>query len=268
MSLKIALLWIVLVAVIGFALGGSVVWSFQAPPKEWYQVFLDNADGWSVAIFSGLLVFVTWRLVTSTNKLWEAAERQIEVARSAAAAASENVDISRLSMVASDRAYVHYAGCRWISHRDVNDGTFFWSIRPQWTNSGNTPTREAHVHIRYELLDERLPADYDFAPNDQAVQTPATLPPKATIFSAHYNIKGEDLVAIREGRKHFYVWGIAHYRDVFPGTPNRITKFCSYAGRIAGNPLEGWDDKSNPVEILFLTYHRHNCSDEECESSN
>ena len=58
---------------IGAALAGSVVWSIQAPPPEWYHV--DHFADWFVAAFTGLLVLVTLFLVISTNKLWQSDER-------------------------------------------------------------------------------------------------------------------------------------------------------------------------------------------------
>lgn len=58
-----------------------------------------------------------------------------------AKAARDSADIAELSMVAGERAYVHFSGCRWISHGDIHDGHIFWSIRARWINAGNTPTR-------------------------------------------------------------------------------------------------------------------------------
>jgi hypothetical protein len=81
----------------------------------------------------------------------------------AAGAAQTSADIARMSMVASDRAYVHHNGCRWISHRNTRDGHIFWRIRPRWINSGNTPTRRLDVRIQYELLDQLLDNKYAFS---------------------------------------------------------------------------------------------------------
>lgn len=97
-----------------FALGGSFVWgslyeskpSYQTNPSKpegehvvahepgrpsvaskqphggdqegkWYKTFLDHTPDWFVAIFTALLTFVTYRLVLSTNRLWDAGERQM-----------------------------------------------------------------------------------------------------------------------------------------------------------------------------------------------
>jgi len=174
-------------------------------------------------------------------------------------------DIARDAMVASNRAYVHHHGCRWISHTHVADGHVFWRIRPQWINSGNTPTRKLNVYVRYEFRDDPLPENFAFATEQDANPMPATIAPKGVIESAPFDIDGSDLVAVRNGVKHFYVWGIARYNDVFTGNPQYITKFCVVASNITGDPLQPWHDTTNPVGIMFLTHGSHNCADEDCE---
>jgi hypothetical protein len=87
------------------------------------------------------------------------------------------------------------------------------------------------------------------------------------IASTVYDIVGKDLVAVSEGRKHFYVWGIAKYRDVFPDTPERITKFCCFIENVSGNPLKSYNTTTNPVDIRLPFYRKHNCADEDCKSN-
>lgn len=91
--------------ILGFALGGSFVWSFQpqAPGHHWYDIFTEHAPDWFVAAFTGLLAFITYRLVQSTNKLWEAGERQIIVAEKAANAAQASAEAASVSALYSSR---------------------------------------------------------------------------------------------------------------------------------------------------------------------
>jgi hypothetical protein len=186
-----------------------------------------------------------------------------DAAKEGAHAARDSTDTAKLSMVASQRAYVHHNGMRWISHRDITDGSTFWRLRPQWINSGNTPTRALHVYVKYELRDTLLPDSFGFVPTEP-INAPAMLAPHSIIESGHYNIEAEDLIAIREGKKFLYVWGLAKYRDVFPGTVEHITKFCVYASNITGDPLLQWNNDTNPMEILFPHYQQYNCADEDC----
>jgi len=42
--------------------------------------FMDHNEGFFVGLFTAALFFATWRLWLSTNKLWEAGEKQLEIA--------------------------------------------------------------------------------------------------------------------------------------------------------------------------------------------
>jgi hypothetical protein len=189
-----------------------------------------------------------------------------DAAKDGARAARDSADTAKISMVASDRAYVHHNEFRWISHKNIGDGQIFWRIRPRWINSGNTPTRRLRVYVHYEPRDDELPKDYKFVPG-KVEFVPTTIAPKGELESGHRDITGADLVAISRGEKHLYVWGTASYRDVFPGTSEHITKFCVYAANVSGDPLRHWHAKSNPLEIMFRTYGWHNCADEDCEGN-
>jgi hypothetical protein len=213
-------------------------------------------------IQAGLFV---WQLVYMRKGLVDAKVAS-DAAKDAAKAARESVDIGKTSMISGDRAYVHFAGCRWISHKLEGTERVFWRIRPTWINSGNTPTRKLYVYVYYEILDEPMQVDHAFTPAEHK-RVPATIPPKGQIESGPRDFFGDDLIDVKEGKKHLYVWGIATYRDVFPDTADHITKFCVVATNITGNPLEPWDDKSNIFNIAFTNYDRHNCADEDCDEN-
>jgi hypothetical protein len=231
------------------------------------------------------LTVATWILAFATGLLFIAAAFQVglfwwqlrlireslvdtklaaEAAKEGADATRDSADISRLAMIASDRAYVHHAGISWVSHHQLSDGRIFWSIRPQWFNAGNTPARQLTVWVEYELRPDPLPDEFVFVPPIEQKLIAGGIPPQGRIGSAHRNVWGDDLAAVREGTRYFYVWGVVRYRDVFPGTPERITKFCAVLAQIYGNPLLSFDAKDNPVELIFNAYHRHNCADEDC----
>jgi len=184
-------------------------------------------------------------------------------ARDGARAARDSADVSKIAMVAGERAYVHHAGCRAISHLNPANATVFWRIRPLWTNAGNTPARKAEIYAHYELRDSPLPPEYAFTRQELPL-TETMIAAGAVIESGPRDISGQELLDIAAGRKFFYIWGIARYRDVFPETPERVTKFCVQALTITGNPMVGWDANNNPLEIVFIGFHRHYCMDEDC----
>ena len=208
-------------------------------------------SNWAQVIVAGIGLFIVWRTL-------KAVERQ-------AIAAVDSTGIAKLSMVASDRAYVHFSGCRWVSHTHIDDSHIFWRIRVRWINGGNTPTRGLKIYGHFDLRDDELPRDYQFAPDQKVKLTQATIAPSGVIESGGWDIKGTDLAAISQGNKHLYVWGRAVYRDVFPETQEHITKFCVVATNLTGDPLKPWDANTNPFDIAFAIYRQHNCADEDCD---
>jgi hypothetical protein len=88
---------------------------------SWVDYFLDHLPDWFVAVFTGFLVYVTNRLVKSTNKLWEAGEKQIAAARAAA-------DAATVTAFTPDDGLVLGCACR---------STITWATT---TAPANTPT--------------------------------------------------------------------------------------------------------------------------------
>jgi hypothetical protein len=185
-------------------------------------------------------------------------------ATASAKASRESVDIAKVSMIASDRAYVHHAGIRHISH-PLPDGSIFWRLRPLWRNSGNTPTRGLRVLIHYELRDDPLPDDHIFEFPWSVPAPPALLYPGGLIGSTTMDILGSDLADVAIGNKHLYVFGKATYRSVFVEPDEHVTRFCVKAENITGDPNKPWDEKL-PFAIDFIMFSRYNCADDDCDS--
>ena len=231
---------------------------------------LSDFTGW-LAIFTAALVLgafaqvgLFWWQLRLIRESLEDAKIAAEAAKEGAKAARDSADISKLSMVASNRAYVHFDGMRWNSHFSPSDNRFWWNIRPRWINSGNTPTRQLRVYVAYEFRDDQSDDDFAFTVPSDVTLVPGMVYPKGSVESANYTSWGSDLVEVQEGRKHLFVWGVAKYHDVFPGTAEHVTKFCVHARRITGDPLQAFDKDNNIVDIVFASYRRHNCADEDC----
>jgi hypothetical protein len=197
----------------------------------------------------------------------EAARDGAQAATDGAKASRESAEIARLTMISQDRAYIHHQSYRWISHFNSGTNKYFWRIHPIWINSGNTPPRNLFLFVQYEYGNTPLPKDFGFDVPVDVERTPSTIAPKGTIESSYYDITGDDLIGVRDGEMFLYVWGIARYRDVFPETASRITKFCHFVRTVTGDPLKGWHAETNPVEIVFGHYHQNNCTDEDCEET-
>ncbi|WP_298245725.1 hypothetical protein [uncultured Bradyrhizobium sp.] len=214
-----------------------------------------------VGLGQALLFFVQLRFM---RKGMEDATNAANAAREGATAARDSADVSKLALIAGERAYVHYSGCRFISHRSRVDGSVFWRLRPVWINAGKTPARRVKVYWRYELLDGALPDDYPFVVPEDTSAPEAMIAAGGRIESAGSDIDGQTLSSVSEGRKHLYVWGVATYRDVFPDTPLRVTKFCVFAHNLTGDPTIEWNESTNPFDMPLGTLNRNNCMDDDC----
>jgi hypothetical protein len=86
MLMRSIIVWAALAGLLGFSLGGSLVWSLQETKlaNHGYETIFDHMPEWFVAVFTGLLTVVTFLLVRSTNRLWKAGERQLGLARDTA----------------------------------------------------------------------------------------------------------------------------------------------------------------------------------------
>ena len=249
----------------------------------WFWELIESHDKVVVAISTIVIAIFTVILGWSTVRLWMATDAMLQeakntglrqtadmqasiaAAKAAADAAKDSAETSRTSMIAGDRAYVHFNGCRNISHpSDQIGGPLIWRIRPGWINSGNTPTRNLRIYVKYEILSEPLPLDYQFTPVFSGDYT-ATIAPRSLFESTSYDLLGTDLTAVKNGSKLIYVWGVANYNDVFPDTPDRTTKFCIRAANVTGNPNVEYGT-GNAVEIDWMIYGRHNCADDECDT--
>jgi hypothetical protein len=91
------------------------------------------------------------------------------------------------------------------------------------------------------------------------------LGPKASdVSTSQPTVTLQDFQAIKDGRKHLYVWGWITYNDVFKDTPLHITMVC-YEVNVTGEPL--LQGKQGMTMLTPLTKcEKHNCADEECDS--
>jgi len=132
-----------------------------------------------------------------------------------------------------------------------------WSFRPVWENSGETHTKNMTIHTDHELRDSRLPLNFAFRDNQNAHGVMLLGPKAAQAGGATREFTTSELLEVQSGKRFLYVWGWVKYNDIFPGTPNRITRFCGQV-IVSGDPA-----KSSAV----FTYPIHpagNCADDEC----
>lgn len=269
MPKKIALAWVLLAAALGFAIGGTFVsWHSSEPAprthdsrqpaktedqdrrpgegptkpladrhhqkgqgeQHWYDTFLDHTPDWFVAIFTALLSFVTYRLVTSTNRLWEAGERQIAVAEKSSAAAIQSVDAVERQL----RAYMI------VSRADIKDfgPDLAAEVRLDFKNTGATPALDLMIRAQIEMADasgaslsvERIP----LTPSISIVGAQGANSIEMRLARV---LTAEEVAVVIATRGAIFAFGSLTYFDVFR-RQRRTTNFrLSYSGEVARSPV-------------------------------
>jgi hypothetical protein len=98
---------------------------------------------------AGITALATIVIAAFTGTLWRAASLQASLAEA--------------SIVAGNRAYVSATGLSPVWEQPCGtNGPYFWRFRPNWENSGSTPTKEAKFYVSGELINSALPLGFDF----------------------------------------------------------------------------------------------------------
>jgi hypothetical protein len=130
------------------------------------------------------------------------------------------------------------------------------------------------MHVTCEIRNTPLPAGYAFAHNPQQIAH-VTIPPKIDLSGGlapqhpAAAVTPQDIIAAQAGRKFIYLWGWMKYSDVFPKTPEHITRYC-WLVLPGGDPLafvpHAPGRPPTPGTLSFDTIHHSegNCIDEEC----
>ena len=184
-------------------------------------------------IFTVVLAIATIKLWNSTNRLAEGAEKSSE---------------------RQLRAYVHQIDIEWHWHVEPVTGSVWYTFKPQFKNLGSTPARNVKVFTSRYLELNDIPADFPFTAS--VAETVFTAGPQALFIGVEVSATGNDLVLVQSGQLHFLIWGWAKYRDVFEGTPERVTKFCVRVS-VRGNPLVA-PTKTVPLDLSFMFHADHN----------
>jgi hypothetical protein len=182
-------------------------------------------------------------------------------------ATSQQGILTREALIADKRAFVFATGFGQF-YEQVAGGEYHWRFRPIWRNSGDTPTRTMRFAVACELRNTRLPSGFDFdtataigigllGPHFESMGGLAPLPPIAAITV-------KDIEDVQKGAKFLYLYGWVRYRDVFPETPERVTRFCWQIVPL-GDPSSFVPN--SPVYTLRFDHAQNsegNCADEEC----
>ena len=216
--------------------------------------FIHHTHEEILASFTVLLALFTLALWASTSK----------IAKDAKTSTNKTIKIMEDTTERQLRAYLTIEQFSYVSHLDTINNAIWWSIHPVWRNTGATPTSALFLNTNSALSDQKLPDNFDFldAPGESIKMV---IGAHLSITASLIKITGADLVAVRDGTKFFYIWGWAKYKDGFPNTPERITRFCNHITHVTGNPTYHYNRETNPIEITFSFYKENNCIDDGCQ---
>ena len=204
-----------------------------------------RASGWLTAIFTGVLMIFN-------GLLWYVTKQSTE------------------STLASQRAFLSIAFSPSIegvldSRSATNPGKITgYRVHMGWVNNGATPMLTALAEFNVANGADRPARGFDFAQLSQAERQEYVVGPHASWEVLPVPMSFDTLTSTESGR-HTFAWGWVVYRDIFKGTPARLSEFCFELT----NPkwLGGPDhtNPTNPVSVTTLPCQTHNCYDEQCE---
>lgn len=189
-----------------------------------------------------------------------------------AGATERQVRLTKESLVADKKAFVYATGPAQFWTMDEKTRDYVWHFRAQWQNSGDTPTKNMRMFAECEVRTSPLPEGFDF---DRPTIAPgsAFIPPKGSVLGGLVPTPGraaispQDILDAQSNKKFIYMWGWAKYEDVFPGTPQHITRFCWLIMSV-GDPKSFAPGTPAPAQgsLGFSSiYHSEgNCADDEC----
>jgi hypothetical protein len=150
-----------------------------------------------------------------------------------------------------------------------------WLVQPFRENTGNTPSRNLKIYmsplIRTPIKPLRIQgpvtkvterdSDLSFvAPKDADAWNQAVLAPHHFEGLQAIHADSQSLQDVVDNKIIYRIWGVARYSDIFPFTPEHITRFCYKITGVRGNPM----DSGSKIELTYRQCLTGNCTDKEC----
>jgi hypothetical protein len=208
------------------------------------------------ANYGAITALSTIIIAAFTGTLWSATTRQAELTKEA--------------LIADKRAFIFAKSLGGFWERDDQIGLYNWRFRPLWENTGETPTSRMTMCTECELRNTPLPNNFDFRHDPQHVGNGLIGPKSATYGgiapqSPAAAVSPSDLHDVQHGRKFLYLWGWIRYYDVFPGTPQHVTRFA-WAIVVLGDPFK-YDPAAAVCSVSFSNIYlaSGNCADDDCQ---
>lgn len=215
------------------------------------------------------LWIATFQLQRTTDKLWEAGERQLEFTSNNAISQAEAtrqsisaaITSNQISVTNSEqqlRAYITAAQIKIGIHRHPERiGTYGGSVAGEihtyefaaiLKNGGQTPATNVVVNASCRVIPNNIALNFDF--QDSELFGYGLIDPQGELFTPPIWLSRIDFETIGETGE-WYFWGWVEYDDIFTGTIRHRTEFCFQAKRRLG-------------AVGFIPYYRFNVCESDC----
>jgi len=179
-------------------------------------------------------------------------------------------DTADLALRAVQRAFITASDYKIARLKDDTEPC--WSFDPIISNTGETPTRDMRLTKEIVAMELSTPGEQGsangmaMAPTDPEDTyrkfvgwTASLLGPKqnlpTTAETGRVCLTSEDRGSMW-AHERIYVRGVIQYRDIFPASPEHVTKYCFW--------IQAEDNKGTYEPRPVLCSH-WNCADDECE---
>lgn len=206
------------------------------PNRIWNTFFANKAPAWTATATIVMMIF--------SGLLWKANSRANDAA------------------IMSQRAFITFTGPGMVPN--TQDKKFlgtnaYWGM----TNSGTTPADRVVFEWNLSLGSATPQESTDFDSLPQNERERGVLGPRASYQFKPIYISQQDWEDVVAGRKHLFFWGWATYHDIFKGTPERLSEFCTDVSSAVWATPDHTATNAQ-VNMVTPTCPTHNCYDEEC----
>jgi hypothetical protein len=182
------------------------------------------------------------------------------------AAMRKSNEINRQSLVSIQRAFAVATGIEVTKRANFKGEITGLEFTIKLENAGVTPTRFMTTHHSFMFFPTPLTDTYNFPDvwdeSEPHLTVRATMGPKGVASMSPSVVSADVIQDVMNRKKFLYFWGWIKYHDIFPDTPEHLTRYCIQVTGFEGEVLV----QNSPMKVLssncFQTHS--NCYDEEC----
>jgi hypothetical protein len=167
---------------------------------------------------------------------------------------------------ANQRAIINFIGPM-VAKKMTPDGKKIdkWQVNFGWVNNGKNPAKNGFAQYNFSLSDKAVAKDTDFDSLPTRETIPLIVGPGLEYMEEPVDLTDNELKDVSNGKQHLFFWGWMTYDDGNPGSPKRLTEFCSEVAAVNWTGPDDHSDVATSVQITAPPCIKHNCYDDSCE---